>query len=77
MRSLGLQVKQLDGGILNHFAALPDAERDWEGECFVFDKRVAVDTTLQETSTRLEAVFDPEDPGERWRLERARRLDAF
>jgi UPF0176 protein len=77
MRSLGLQVKQLDGGILNHFAALPDAERDWEGECFVFDKRVAVDTTLHETSTRLEAVFDTEDPGERWRLERARRLDAF
>lgn len=77
LRSLGLQVRQLDGGILNHFATLPDAERDWEGECFVFDKRVAVDTTLHETATPLEAVFDPADPGERWRLERARRLDAF
>ena len=65
------------GGILNHFATLSDAERDWEGECFVFDKRVAVDTTLHETATPLEAVFDPADPGERWRLERARRLDAF
>jgi UPF0176 protein len=77
LRSLGLQVRQLDGGILNHFATLSDAERDWEGECFVFDKRVAVDTTLHETATPLEAVFDPADPGERWRLERARRLDAF
>jgi UPF0176 protein len=38
---------------------------------------VAVDTTLHETATPLEAVFDPTDPGERWRLERARRLDAF
>jgi UPF0176 protein len=77
MRSLGLQVKQLDGGILNHFQSLPDAQQDWEGECFVFDKRVAVDTTLNETATTLETVFDPRDPGERWRLERARRLDAF
>jgi UPF0176 protein len=77
MRSLGLDVKQLDGGILNHFQSLPDAATDWEGECFVFDKRVAIDTTLQETATTLDAVFDPEDPGERWRLERARRLDAF
>ena len=77
MRSLGLTVKQLDGGILNHFQSLPDAQRDWDGECFVFDKRVAVDTTLRETPTTLEQVFDPADPGERWRLERARRLDAF
>lgn len=77
MRSLGLQVRQLDGGILNHFARLPDAQRDWEGECFVFDKRVAVDTALHETDTTIDAVFDPQDPGERWRLERARRLDAF
>lgn len=77
MRSLGLEVKQLDGGILNHFQSLPDAQQDWEGECFVFDKRVAVDTTLRETPTTLDQVFDPADPGERWRLERARRLDAF
>lgn len=77
MRSLGLTVKQLDGGILHHFQSLPDAEQDWDGECFVFDKRVAVDTTLRETPTTLDQVFDPTDPGERWRLERARRLDAF
>jgi UPF0176 protein len=77
LRSLGLQVHQLRGGILGYFQQVPDAARDWDGECFVFDKRVAVDTALQETPTTGEQVFDPADPGERWRLERARRLDAF
>ena len=77
LRSLGLQVHQLRGGILGYFQQVPDAARDWDGECFVFDKRVAVDTALQETPTTVEQVFDPADPGERWRLERARRLDAF
>lgn len=77
MRSLGLEVYQLRGGILNYFRQVPDAARDWEGECFVFDKRVAIDTALRETATTAGDVFDPADPGERWRLERARRLDRF
>lgn len=77
LRSLGLEVLQLDGGILNYFATLPDAQADWEGECFVFDKRVALDSRLQETTTTAEQVFDPQDPGEAWRLGRALRLDAF
>lgn len=75
MRSLGLQVLQLDGGILHFLQTLPDAEHDWEGECFVFDKRVALDARLQETATEAEAVFDPALPDEAWRLARARRLD--
>ena len=74
--ALGLPVYQLDGGILNYFAAMPDAERDWEGECFVFDNRVAVDTRLQETPTTVEQVYDPTRPDEAWRLVRARRLDS-
>jgi UPF0176 protein len=77
LRSLGLKVAQLQGGVLNHFRSLPDAERDWEGECFVFDRRIALDTRLQETATTAEQVFDPAEPGEAWRLARARRLDAF
>ena len=77
LRSLGLQVMQLDGGILNYFQQLPDAGHDWEGECFVFDKRIALDPALQETATTAEQVFDEADPGEAWRLARARRLDAF
>ena len=76
MRSLGLQVLQLEGGILNYLQTQPDAARDWEGECFVFDNRVALDARLQETDTPAEAVFDPTLPDEAWRLARARQLDA-
>jgi UPF0176 protein len=75
MRSLGLTVVQLEGGILNHLQTLPDAERDWQGECFVFDNRVALDSKLRETATDADAVFDPALPDEAWRLARARRLD--
>lgn len=76
---LGMPVYQLEGGILNYFKEMPDAERDWQGECFVFDNRVALDTRLQETDTTLEDVYTgpPDAPdGEAWRLERARRLNA-
>jgi len=75
LRSLGLQVLQLEGGVLNYFRQMPDAERDWQGECFVFDKRIALDTRLQETDTRAEDVYDPQLPEEAWRLQRARQLD--
>jgi UPF0176 protein len=76
LRGLGLDVLQLEGGILNYFRQMPDAARDWQGECFVFDNRVALDTGLRETSTTAAQVFDPAHPDEAWRLERARRLDA-
>lgn len=75
MRSLGLDVYELEGGILNYFAALPDALQEWEGECFVFDNRVALDTQLQETATTAEDVY-ADSPDDAWRLMRARRLDA-
>ncbi|MFL6699341.1 MAG: rhodanese-like domain-containing protein [Vitreoscilla sp.] len=76
LRSLGLEVFQLEGGVLNFFQQLPDADRDWQGECFVFDNRVALDTGLNETATTAEQVFDAAHPDEAWRLQRARRLDA-
>lgn len=74
MRGLGLEVRELEGGILNYFQALPDAEREWEGECFVFDNRIALNTHLQETDTTAEQVYAGEPDGA-WRLQRARRLD--
>ena len=40
---------QLDGGILKYFEECGNAHYD--GECFVFDQRVGVDPTLQETSS--------------------------
>jgi UPF0176 protein len=75
LRELGLQVWQLEGGVLNYFQQLPDADRDWDGECFVFDNRVALDTRLRETPTTAGDVFDPSHPDEAWRLQRALRLD--
>ena len=75
MRSLGLKVWQLDGGIINYCQQLGDAGTDWLGECFVFDKRIALDAQLRETGTTAAAVFDPSHADEAWRLERARRLD--
>jgi UPF0176 protein len=41
-------VYQLDGGILRYFEEAGGAH--WNGECFVFDERVAVDTTLAPTT---------------------------
>ena len=75
LRSLGLEVWQLDGGILNYLQSLDEAACDWLGDCFVFDNRVALDSRLHETGTTAEQVFDPTHPDEAWRLQRARRLD--
>jgi UPF0176 protein len=72
MQDQGLTVHQLDGGILNYFQAMPEAADVWQGECFVFDKRIAIDTHLQETATTPEQVYAEEPP---WRLARAKRLD--
>jgi UPF0176 protein len=74
MQAQGLKVAQLDGGILNFFELMPDAAADWQGECYVFDKRIAIDPTHQQpTGTTAEDVFT--DPADHWRLARARRLD--
>ena len=49
---------QLDGGILKYFEECGGAHYD--GECFVFDQRVGVDPTLQETdSTQCFACLTP------------------
>jgi UPF0176 protein len=73
MLDLGLTVYQLEGGILNYFQQMPDAQREWRGDCFVFDNRVALDTRLQETARTLEDVYGDEADGA-WRLRRARTL---
>ena len=40
-------VKQLDGGVIEYFKETGGAY--WEGDCFVFDERVALDKKLNET----------------------------
>jgi UPF0176 protein len=41
------EVYQLQGGILNYLAEIPPEQSLWQGECFVFDQRTAVDHHLQ------------------------------
>ena len=41
-------VVQLQGGILNYLEKIDQKDSLWEGECFVFDNRVAVDHDLAE-----------------------------
>lgn len=41
------QIYQLDGGILKYFEEV--GGKHWEGDCFVFDDRVALDPTLKAT----------------------------
>jgi len=49
MLELGFdEVYHLQGGILNYLQTIPAAQNRWHGDCFVFDKRVAVDRDLAE-----------------------------
>jgi UPF0176 protein len=73
MDNLDTTVYTLEGGIINYLAAMSDAEKDWSGECFVFDNRIALDAKLAETDTDIEDVYDQERDGA-WRIERAKRL---
>ncbi len=55
---IGLKnVFQLDGGILRYFEEVGDTH--FNGECFVFDRRVALDANLNETSREYEVTAPP------------------
>ena len=44
LKSLGFEnVYQLEGGILNYMETIPAEQSLWEGSCFVFDERIAID----------------------------------
>jgi UPF0176 protein len=48
LKELGFEeVYQLEGGILKYLEETPAEESLWEGECFVFDDRIAVDANLR------------------------------
>lgn len=52
LEALGFRdVHQLDGGILNYFEKV--GGKHWEGECFVFDARVALNPELEATGATL------------------------
>jgi UPF0176 protein len=46
-------VYHLQGGILKYLAEIPATESQWEGECFVFDDRVAVTHGLEPGTHQL------------------------
>jgi len=49
MLELGFdEVYHLQGGILKYLEDVPGEQNRWDGECFVFDTRVAVDRNLEE-----------------------------
>ncbi|XP_028549359.1 rhodanese-like domain-containing protein 7 isoform X2 [Dendrobium catenatum] len=47
------EVYHLEGGILKYLEDVPESESLWEGECFVFDKRVSVEHGLEQGSFKL------------------------
>ena len=52
MKSLGYEeIYQLEGGILKYLEETPAEKSLWEGECFVFDDRIAVDNNLRPGAT--------------------------
>jgi UPF0176 protein len=40
-------VHHLQGGILSYLEQMPESQSSWRGECFVFDKRVALNHRLE------------------------------
>ena len=42
------EVYHLQGGILKYLETIPEAKSLWQGECFVFDQRVAVTNELKQ-----------------------------
>ncbi|XP_010253817.2 PREDICTED: rhodanese-like domain-containing protein 7 [Nelumbo nucifera] len=47
------EVYHLEGGILKYLEEVPKTESLWEGECFVFDKRVSVEHGLMQGTFKL------------------------
>lgn len=47
------EVYHLNGGILRYLEHIPEQESLWQGECFVFDERVAVNHQLETGNTRF------------------------
>ena len=47
------EVFHLKGGVLNYLKSISESQSLWEGECFVFDERVAVKHKLEKGSYKM------------------------
>jgi len=56
------QVYHLQDGILHYLETVPEKESRWEGACFVFDNRVAVDNQLNRVYPQLPLDYKHEKP---------------
>lgn len=56
------QVYHLKDGILNYMEAIPSEDSLWQGECFVFDDRVAVNKDLKRVSPQLPLDYKHDRP---------------
>lgn len=60
MKALGFRdIFQLKGGILKYLEDVPENEQLWQGECYVFDERIALNHRLEKSdvddlSTRIQ-----------------------
>ncbi|MAY87045.1 MAG: hypothetical protein CML02_10065 [Pseudooceanicola sp.] len=64
------EVFHLKGGILNYLEQVPERDSAWEGACFVFDNRVAVEHGLKESGHILcHGCRRPIEPADRTRPE--------
>ena len=50
-------VHHLKGGILQYLEDVPQKDSLWQGECFVFDERIAVDHSLQPSKTAALCLY--------------------
>lgn len=51
------EVYHLKGGILQYLEDVPATQSLWQGECFVFDERIAVDHDLQPSRTATLCLY--------------------
>lgn len=60
LKNLGFKdVYQLEGGILNYLDSVPSEESLWEGNCFVFDERIAIDKWFFEKESAEQRLPTP------------------
>ena len=74
------QVYHLKGGILNYLESMPKEESLWEGDCFVFDYRVAVNHDLQPALWKIDPqsnMPEPMNPSEVEKIAERRRSGAI
>jgi len=63
-------VYHLKGGILRYLEEMEQSESLWEGDCFVFDYRVAVDHDLQPAAWKIDRATGDPIPMEDGEMER-------